>query len=721
VVSKISNNRQNQPDYLNHSLPLERRINDLIERLTLEEKVSQIFNMATEIERLNIPHYDWRNEALSGVAFVEKSTIFPQVIGMAATFNEALIERVASIIGEEARARYHEFIRRGIRDRWTGITFSTPNINIVRDPRWGRAQETFGEDPYLTSRMGVAFCKGLQGNHPKYLKTSAEPKHYAVHSGPERYRHEIDIEVSDKDLYETYLPAFKACIQEGDAQGIMSAYNRVNGEPASASDRLLRDILRDEFGFKGYVISDGGAIRDIHKYHKVAKDYAEASAMALNNGCDILNPFEMATRAKLKRLRRAVLKALKNDLVNETRIDIALKRALEARFKLGMFDPPELVPFTSIPYEVINSQEHRKIALQTAHESIVLLKNENNLLPLEKEIKSIAIIGPNATNPEALYYTHYYPEAPEIITILEGIKHKCDVDINISYAEGCKLTEPADDLSEALKIAKQADVIIGAFGLNSTLEGEEGYVFNEMMGDREDLRLPEVQEQLIEKLHQTGTPMVLLLTGGSSIAVNFAKNKIPAILHIWYPGCEGGNAIADILFGNYNPSGRLPITFYKSVEQLPNYHNYNMENRTYRYFKGDPLFPFGYGLSYSEFEYSNLRLNTDEIQEGREVIAKLDISNLGPYPGQEVVQVYLSRKNLPYRVPIHELKAIKKVFLEEGQQKTLGFTLISDQFKTVNYNGVSNLDPGIADVYVGSGQPTFEQENMLLEEITINK
>jgi beta-glucosidase len=393
---------------------------------------------------------------------------------------------------------------------------------------------------------------------------------------------------------------------------------------------------------------------------------------------------------------------------------------LKARFKLGMFDPPELVPFTSIPYEVINSQEHRKIALQTARESIVLLKNENNLLPLDKDIKSIAIIGPNANDPEALYYTHYYPEAPEIITILDAMEHKCGSDIEISYAEGCKLTEPADDLSEALKIAKQADIIIGAFGLNSTLEGEEGYVFNEMMGDRENLRIPEAQEQLIEKLHQTGTPMVLLLTSGSALSVNFAKNNIPAIVHVWYPGCEGGNAIADILFGNYNPSGRLPITFYKSVDQLPDYHDYNMENRTYRYFKEDPLFPFGHGLSYSEFEYSNLSLSTNEMQEGKKVRFTLDISNLGPYPGEEVVQVYLSRRDLQYRVPIHELKAIKKVFIQEGQQKTLEFTLTSDQFKTVNNKGVSILEPGVADIYVGSGQPTFEQENILSEEIKIN-
>ena len=713
------NSQKDKPDYLNYKLPLEKRVNDLINRLTLEEKISQIFNMSAEIKRLEIPFYDWRNEALSGVAFVDKSTIFPQAIGMAATFNEKLIKRVASIIGEEARARYHEFIRRDIRERWTGITFSTPNINIVRDPRWGRAQETFGEDPYLTSRMGIAFCKGLQGSHSDYLKTCAEPKHYAVHSGPEKLRHEINIDVSEKDLYETYLPTFKACVQEGRAQGIMSAYNRVNDQPASASSRLLQEILRDEFGFEGYVISDGGAIRDIYKYHKVAEDYSEAAAMALKNGCDILNPWEIATTAKLKRLRRAVLKAFENELIDENTIDTALKRAMEARFKLGMFDPPELVPYTKIPYDVVNSDEHRRISLKTARESIVLLKNENDILPLDKNIKKIALIGPNADNPEALYYTHYYTNPPKIITLLEGLKEKSIGETEISYTKGCKLTEPANDRSKALEIAEEADIVIGAFGLTSKLEGEEGYVFNEMMGDRAHLRLPDVQEQLIKALYQTDTPMVLLLTSGSAIAPTFAKKKVPAILQIWYPGCEGGNAIADVLFGDYNPSGRLPITFYKSVDQLPDYNNYSMENRTYRYFKGEPLFPFGYGLSYSEFEYTNLRLSTNQIEEGKEVIIQVDISNLGPYSGQEVIQAYISREDISYRIPKHELRAIKKVFIEKGEQKTLKFTLRAEDFKTVTNDGVSTLEPGIAHIYIGSGQPNFEKDNILTETIKV--
>ncbi|TFF99309.1 MAG: glycoside hydrolase family 3 protein [Promethearchaeota archaeon] len=717
---KISKNKDKKPEYLNYSLSIEKRVDDLVDRLTLEEKISQIFNISTEIERLNIPHYDWRNEALQGVAFVDKSTIFPQVIGMAATFNDQLIQEVANIIGIEARARYHEFIKRGIRDRWTGITFSTPNINIVRDPRWGRAQETFGEDPYLTSRMGIAFCKGLQGNHPDYLQTCAEPKHYTVHSGPERYRHEINIDVSEKDLYETYLPAFKACIQEGHPQGIMSAYNRVNGEPASGSSRLLQKILRDEFGFTGYVISDGGAVRDIYKYHKLVKDYSEAAAMALKNGCDILNPFEMATRAKLKRLRRSVLKAFNNGLIDEETIDRALRRALTARFRLGMFDPPELVPYTNISFDVINSTEHRKLALQTARESIVLLKNQNNLLPLGNNINSIAIIGPIADDPKSLYYTHYYTNPPKIVTILEGLKKKISSNIRLSSAKGCHLREKADDWSKALKIAKESDVIIGTFGLNSTLEGEEGYVFNEMMGDRENLRLPEIQEKLLAKLSQTGTPMILVLTSGSAIAINHVKKTIPSILHVWYPGCEGGNAVADVLFGSHNPSGRLPITFYKSVGQLPDYHNYSMENRTYRYLKEKPLFPFGYGLSYSEFEYSNLRFNKEKVHVGGKLSIQLDIKNLGPLSGYEVVQLYIKRNDAPYQVPNLELKDFSKHFIEKGQQESVSFTLLAEQFETINNKGQSKLEPGEAEIYISSCQPRFDNKRYLSKKIQID-
>ncbi|TXT62027.1 MAG: Beta-glucosidase [Promethearchaeota archaeon] len=702
-------------------LPFDERVEDLISRFTIDEKISQIFNMSTEIERLNIPHYDWRDEGLQGVAFVEESTIFPQVIAMAATFNDELIESVASVIAEEARARHHHYLKKGEQQRWTGLTYSTPNINIVRDPRWGRGQETFGEDPYLTSRMGIAFCKGLQGYDPKYLKISAEAKHFVVHSGPENRRHEIDVPVSKKDLYETYLPTFKACIHEGKTEGIMSAYNRVNGEPASASKFLLQEILRDELGFEGYVISDGGAIRDIHKYHKVAEDYAEAAAMALKAGCDVLNPFNLATVAKVKRYRRSVKKALDKGIITEDDIDRALRRAFTARFKLGMFDPPEIVPYTNISYDVINSEKHRQLSYHTAHETIVLLKNDSTLLPLDLEIGSIALIGPNADNPKAMYYPHYYPNPPKIVTILQGIQEKAASQIEIKYAKGCELEGSSEDKEHAIRIAKESDVIIGVFGLTGEIEGEEGYVLGPLCGDRENLKLPEVQEELIKELSEIDKPFILILTSGSALDIGYAKDKVPAIIHTWYAGCEGGNAIADIIFGEYNPAGRLPITFYKSVDQLPDYEDYNMEGRTYRYFEGDIIYPFGYGLSYSGFEYKNLQISPKQIKEDDNIVITVDIENLGPYSGGEVVQVYIGRNDLDYRVPKHELKAFKRILIEKDQIKTVNFTLNTSALKSINMEGQSVFEPGEITCYVGGCQPGFGYGAIVSQKLTLDK
>ncbi|MFO7794565.1 MAG: glycoside hydrolase family 3 C-terminal domain-containing protein [Promethearchaeati archaeon] len=718
----VEKNQDNEKkNFMNYLLPFEKRAEDLISQMTLDEKISQIFNISTEIESLNIPYYDWRNEGLQGVAFVEESTIFPQAIAMAATFNEELIENVANVIAEEARARHHHYLNRGEQQRWTGLTFSTPNINIVRDPRWGRGQETFGEDPYLTSRMGVAFCKGLQGYDPKYLKVSAEAKHFVVHSGPENCRHEIDIKVSKKDLYETYLPAFKACVQEGNCEGIMSAYNRVNGEAASASKNLLQNILRDELGFDGYVISDGGAIRDIHKYHKVAEDYAEAAAMALKAGCDILNPMDLQTIAKLKRLRRSVKKALKKNMINKQDIDLTLKRTMRARFKLGMFDPPELVPYQNISYDVINSKKHRELSLHTARESIILLKNENKLLPLNKEIDSIAIIGPNADNKKALYYPHYYPYPPKIVTILEGIQNKVKSKIEVLYAKGTELTEPSDSKAKALQIARKSDLIVGVFGLTGDIEGEEGYVIGPLRGDRDNLKLPKVQEEMIKELNDLGKPFILILTSGSALAIDYAKENIPAIVQAWYAGCEGGNAISEVIFGDYNPAGRLPITFYKSINQLPDYEDYSMIGRTYRYFDEEVIYPFGYGLSYTEFVYNNLEISPNKINEDDTITIKVDIKNIGEYSGEEVVQVYVSREDLGFRVPKHELKAFKRILIERGEIKTIKFSMKSSDLYSVNKEGKFVFPPGEIKFYVGGCQPGFDFSNILSKKIRIIK
>ncbi|MEJ2279174.1 MAG: glycoside hydrolase family 3 C-terminal domain-containing protein [Candidatus Lokiarchaeota archaeon] len=614
--------------YLNITLPIQERVEDLINKLTLQEKVSLIFNINPEIERLNIPTYDWRNEALQGLAFQDKSTIFPQAIGMAATWNENLILELADAISNEARARHHEYTKRNKRERWCGLTFSTPNINIFRDPRWGRGQETFGEDPYLTSRMAVAFCKGLQGNHPKYIKVCAEPKHFVVHSGPEKLRHEIDNIVSKKDLYETYLPAFEACIKEGKAEGIMGAYNRLNGEACCASKTLLEKILRDKFGFKGYVIADGGAVRDIFKYHKLVGTFEEASALALNNGLDIINPFNLATRAKLKMLRRKVLSAVQENLVSEEVIEKALKRVLKARFKLGMFDPSELVPFARIPYNVIDCKDHRNLALRTAQESLVLLKNENNFLPLSKNIRKIGAIGPLADNPLAFYYPPYYPNPPEIVTYLEGLKNRVGFNTKVYYEKGCEIKDGnTKEIAKAIELADNSDIICLFLGITGEIEGEEGYVVGLQKGDRTDLNIPDIQYTLFKKITELNKPVVLILTSGSALSINYAKQNenILAIIQAFYPGEEGGNALADTLFGNVNPCGRLPITFYQSIQEIPEFTDYNMKNRTYRYFKGEPLYYFGYGLSYSIFKYQNLEIHPKFIQKGEELNIDFDV------------------------------------------------------------------------------------------------
>ncbi len=680
--------------------------------MSLEEKISQLMNMSASIDRLGVPKYDWRNECLQGVAFRGKSTLFPQAIAMAATWNPNLVYKVASAISDEARAKHHEFARNGERERWQGLTFSCPSINIFRDPRWGRGQETFGEDPYLTSRIGMAFVKGLQGNHPNYLKVVAEAKHFAVHSGPEKHRHEINVLASKKDLYETYLPAFKACIQEGKVEGIMSAYNRLNGEPCCASKSLVEDILRGQLGFKGYFIGDGGAVTDIFKNHKIVNSLEEAVAMAINVGCDIINPMNLTTLAKTKRYRKAIENAVNRGLTTEEIINRNLKRTLTARFKLGMFDPPEEVPYTKIPYSVVNCKKNQELSLKTARESIVLLKNENNLLPLSKDLKSIAVIGPNANNPEAFYYIHYYPGKYNVITPLERIKTKVSSKTEVHYAKGCDLTECSEfDLNQAIEIANKAEVIIMVLGITGRLEGEEGYVLGPEKGDRTDLNLPLVQEELLKKLNETGKPIVLVLTSGSALSVNYAKENIPAIIEAWYGGEKAGLALADIIFGDYNPAGRLPITFYKSLDQLPNFQDYSMENRTYRYMKKEPLFPFGHGLSYTKFKYSNLQINPEKIRQDEVINIKIDIENIGDYPGDEVVQLYSSHSNPNIRTPIQELKRFRRAHLQLNEKKKISFELKSSDYSIINEDGLEMIVPEKVSIFVGGCQPGFEDDN----------
>jgi beta-glucosidase len=832
------------PDYRNPRLAVERRVEDLVSRMTLEEKVSQMMNGAAAVERLGIPQYDWWNEALHGVARAGVATVFPQAIGLAATWDAELVREVADAVSTEARAKHHEFERRGERGRYKGLTFWSPNINIFRDPRWGRGQETFGEDPYLTSRIGVAFVRGMQGDDPKYLKVVSTAKHYAVHSGPEPERHSFDAKADERDMRETYLPAFRALVVEGRAEGVMCAYNSTNGEPACANRKLF-DILRREWGFGGHVVSDCAAVEDIWKHHRFTKTEAEASALAVKSGTDLTCGREY----------RSLVQAVKDGLIGEAEIDVAVKRLMRTRFRLGMFDPPELVRYARIPYPENDSPEHRALSLRAARESLVLLKNENETLPLRKEIKTLAVIGPNADAPEVLL-GNYNGQPSKSVTPLEGIRAKVSPATKVLYSAGLYPTgtlvetlaasalgragsgspaglkgeyfgnaewqgEPAlvradpqinfdwgalgpgakvpadnfsarwtgtlaapesgkyligfagnggarltldgkvivDELSnrrtrtttreveleagrrydvrleykenanlsaaarlvwrtpggerrlreEALSAARQADAVVMVMGINPSVEGEEMDVNVEGFrgGDRTDISLPKPQEELIREVQATGRPVVLVLLGGSALAVNWAGEHVGAILHAWYPGQEGGTALADVLFGDYNPSGRLPVTFYKSAEQLPPFEDYRMEGRTYRYFRGEPLYPFGHGLSYTRFRYDNLKLSAARVRAGEGLTVSADVQNVGARAGEEVVQLYLKDEAASVPVPVRTLAGFSRVRLRPGEKRRVSFTLTPKQLSVIDERGRRVVEPGDFTLSVGGKQPGF--------------
>jgi len=684
--------------FQNPELPLEDRINDLLSRMTLEEKVSQMVHDARAIPRLGIPNYNWWNECLHGVARAGRATVFPQAIGMAASFDEELMHRVATAISDEARAKHHQALRQGHRAGYFGLTFWSPNINIFRDPRWGRGQETYGECPYLTARMGVAFVTGLQGDDPKYLKLVATPKHFAVHSGREADRHHFNAVVSQRDLHETYLPAFKACVQEGKAQSVMGAYNRTNGEPCCASKTLLVDILRGEWGFDGYVVSDCGAIQDIHAHHGVTAGAAESAALAVKNGCDL----------NCGQVFGALLAAVDKGLIDEETIDVSLRRLLRARFRLGMFDPPELVPFAAISPEVVGCEAHRELARRMAQESIVLLKNQDGLLPLPRETNRIAVIGPNANSMEVLLgnYTGY---PSQYVTVFEGIVGKVSAGTQVRYAHGCGLVDRSKDGFEgAVRLARGSDVVIAVMGLTAQVEGEEGGAWlSEANGDRVHIGLPGVQEELLKELHATGKPVVLVLMSGSAVALGWAAQNLPAIVQAWYPGQEGGNAIADVLFGDYNPAGRLPVTFVTGLEQLPPFEDYNMQGRTYRFMREEPLFRFGHGLSYTQFKYSNLRLGKDQISPDEPVTVTVDVENAGERHGEEVVQLYVSDVEASVPVPLKHLEGFRRISLEPGERRTVRFTLKPEQLAAYDDDGRPFVEPGAFAISVGGGQPGY--------------
>jgi len=687
----------------------ELRARELVNQMTLDEKISQMMNDSPAIERLNIPAYNWWNEGLHGVARSGIATVFPQAIGLAATWNVSLMHQIASVIADEARAKHHESVRNGIHAIYTGLTLWAPNINIFRDPRWGRGQETYGEDPHLTARMGVAFVRGLQGDDPTYLKTVATPKHFAVHSGPEHVRHLFDVNPSQRDLWETYLPAFEACICEGKAASIMGAYNRLNGEPCCASPTLLQQTLREQWGFDGYVAADCGAVYNIYKFHKVASTAAEASALSVNAGCDL----------DCGDTYKALSEAVVGGLIDVATIDQSLVRLFTARFQLGMFDPPEQVSYTQIPYDVNDAQAHRALALQAAHESLVLLKNEHSFLPLPKTTRRIAVIGPNAHDPEALL-GNYNGTPSHSVTPLDGLRAKTLPNSELSYARGCGIfNEDESNFAEAVTMAKNADVVIFVGGLSQALEGEEGQKEGlpeglVSQGDRLRLDLPDIQERLLHALHATGTPIVLVLLNGSAVAVNWAADHLPAILEAWYPGEEGGTAIADALFGDYNPGGRLPVTFYKAVGDLPPFEDYRMEGRTYRYFTGEPLYPFGHGLSYTRFEYRNLMCSPTHLTTDNTVTISVDVKNIGALAGDEVVQFYIRAGRDGY--PLRQLVAFERVHLEVEASSTVKANLPASIFSRVKDDGTRILEAGSFTVEVGTGGSGIE--TVLIADVT---
>ncbi|PYP98102.1 MAG: glycosyl hydrolase [Gemmatimonadetes bacterium] len=655
------------PDYQNPDLPFERRAADLVSRMTLEEKVSQMQDVAPPIDRLGIPRYNWWNEALHGVARSGLATSFPQAMGIAGTWDDSLIYRMATVISDEARAKHHEYVRHGSRERYQGLTFWSPNINLFRDPRWGRGQETYGEDPFLTGRLAVQFIRGMEGDDPRYLKTVATVKHFAVHSGPEPARHTFDAVVGERDLRESYLPHFAAGMREGGAYSLMCAYNRVLGSPACGSDLLLHNILRGEWGFSGYVVSDCGAINDIYERHKVAPTAAAASALAVKAGTDL----------ECGNVYANLVAAVRQGLITEQAIDTAVIRLFLARFRLGMFDPPERVRWAQIPFSVLDQPAHRALARQVARESIVLLKNAGSLLPLRKDVGTIAVIGPNADDRRMLL-GNYEGSPADSITPLRGIREAVSPGTRVRYARGSDLVVPGDSgFAEAARAAEQADVVVLCLGLTAQLEGEEMSVETPgfLGGDRTRIDLPDAQERLLERIVAVGKPTVLVLMSGSAVAVNWAQEHVPAIVEAWYGGQAAGSALADVLFGDYNPAGRLPVTFYTSVDDLPPFDDYRMAGRTYRFFKGTPLYPFGDGLSYTTFAYRNLRTSSARLRAADTLIVRVDVTNTGRRAGDEVAQLYVRHLGSRVERPIEDLRGFRRITLKPGETRTVEFAL----------------------------------------------
>ncbi len=682
--------------YKNPSAPIDERVADLISRMTLKEKVSQMLYNSPAIERLDVPEYNWWNECLHGVARAGRATIFPQAIGLAATFDEDLIYRVSTAISDEARAINNAALSKGRRLQYGGLTFWTPNINIFRDPRWGRGQETYGEDPYLTSVIGTAFVKGLQGNNSRYLKTAACAKHYAVHSGPEADRHSFNVEVSPKDMYETYLPAFKALVDAG-VEAVMCAYNRVNDEPCCGSSIMLGGILREQWGFKGHIVSDCWAISDIHNGHNVTKSPVESAVLAINSGVNLNcgETFEY------------LVEAVNQGLVTEETIDKSLAILLRTRFKLGQFDPPRRNPYTTISPNVIRCRKHVLLAREAAVRSLVMLKNDNNILPLKKDIRFLFVTGPSANDTDMLM-ANYHGVSNEMVTILEGIVGKLRPGSFIQYRQGFLMDRGNDKpMTWTTKTARSADVVVVVMGISNLMEGELGSTLASTNdGDRKEIELPAHQVKWLRELRrENDKPIIVVLTGGSPFAMPEVHELADAILFAWYPGEQGGNAVADVLFGDEFPMGRLPVTFPKSTDQLPPFDDYSMTGRTYRYMTEEPLYPFGFGLGYTKFEYSDIRLDDTNIEQGESIQARATLKNVGEYYGEEVAQLYLSDLEASVETPVNALKGFQRIRLQPGQQRTVIFTITPEMMSIVDESGNSVLEPGQFKITIGGCSP----------------
>jgi beta-glucosidase len=684
--------------YLDPRRPAGERAADLVRRMTVAEKIGQTMTAAPAIPRLGVPAYEWWNEALHGVARAGRATVFPQAIALAATFDAPLIRKVADAISDEARAKFNLAQARGERGRYQGLTFFSPNVNIFRDPRWGRGQETFGEDPLLTARLAVAFIAGLQGDDPRYLKTVATAKHFAVHSGPEASRHVFDARPSAHDLADTYLPQFEAAVREGPVASVMAAYNRLDGLACAANPKLLDQTLRRGWGFSGYVVGDCGAVDDIFATHHLAPSPAAAAADALRAGTDLDCGHAYA----------ALGAALAGGLATEADLDRALVRLFAARFRLGMFDPPDRVPWSGLAESVIDTPAHRALARSAAARAVVLLENRGGVLPLAANVRRLAVVGPTADDEEVLL-ANYHGTPSRAVTLLDGIRAAARAHgATVRYARGATLAgagSSSAQLAEAVTAARRSDLIVAVVGLDPRLEGEENESPLNPAGDRQEIGLPAAQGKLVEALVATGKPVVVVLTGGSALAVPWVAQHAGALLYAWYPGEEGGNAVADVLYGDANPAGRLPITIYRSTAELPAFTDYAMRGRTYRYLDKEPLYPFGAGRSYTTFRYANLAVAVDPPAAGASKTISVEVTNTGARAGDEVIEAYVLPRGLPAYAPKRWLAAFARVTLSPGERRVVSLALSPRALSYADERGAWRPLTGDVELAVGGGQP----------------